>query len=126
MTTIDVDLNKLDPALLRALLCQQSPSVIPQPAGRYVIVRGDRSGVFCGVFVSEEGQTVELTDCRHIWYWSGAANTAELALRGVSKPGDCKFVAPVRRLRVLDAIEVIDCSPEAEASLRAVSIWSKA
>lgn len=116
---------------LRSLLCTgaQTPSVVPvngcAPLRRYVIVRGDRSGVFAGVFVSEEGRTVELTECRHIYYWNGAANTAEMSLHGVSKPGECKFLAPVARLRVLDAIEVIDCTPAAETSLRGVSVWSK-
>lgn len=92
---------------------------------RYVLVRGDRSGVFCGVLVSEEGRTVELTECRHIWYWAGAANMAEMSLTGTARPNDCKIVAPVGRLRVLDAIEIVDCTPTAEASLRAVPNWSK-
>jgi hypothetical protein len=101
-----------------------TPDTVP-PEGRYVIVRGDRSGVFCGNLVSENGQTVELTNCRHIWYWAGAANTAELALRGPARPNECKIVAPVNRLRILDAIEVIDCTSEAESALRAVSVWTK-
>lgn len=96
----------------------------PAP-GRYVLVRGDRSGVFCGVLVSEEGQTVELTECRHIWYWAGAANVAEMSLTGVARPNECKIIAPVGRLRVLDAIEIVDCTDAAEASLRAVPAWSK-
>ena len=94
--------------------------------GRHVIVRGDRSGVFYGRLMSENGQTVELADCRHVWYWSGAANTAEIALRGVSSPNDCKIVAPVSRIRILDAIEVIDCTQEAVTSMDAVPEWSKA
>lgn len=119
-TTINLSLDDL-----KGLL-STPPAITPTGShSRYVVVRGDRSGVFCGILVSEEGRTVELTDCRHIWYWAGAANTAELAQSGTSKPGDCKFVAPVKRLRVLDAITIIDCTPKAEASLRAVPIWSK-
>ena len=95
------------------------------PGSRYVLVRGDRSGVFCGVLVSEEGRTIELTECRHIWYWAGAANVADMALNGVARPAECKIIAPVARLRVLDAIEIVDCTPTAEASLRAVPVWSK-
>ena len=93
--------------------------------GKYVIVRGDRSGVFFGRLASEDGRTVEVTECRHIWYWSGAANTAEMAKCGLSKPGDCKIVAPVGRIRILDAIEVLFCNDEAVESLRAVPEWSK-
>jgi hypothetical protein len=113
---------------LKELLDTNQPATQPTPPApkaRYVIVRGDRSGVFCGVYTSEEGRTVELTECRHIWYWAGAANTAEMALTGVARPAECKFIGPVGRLRVLDAIEIIDCTPSAEASLRAVAVWSK-
>ena len=95
------------------------------PAKKHVIVRGDRSGVFYGVLESRNGTEVTLTQAQHIWYWSGAANTAEIANSGVSKPNDCKIVAPVSRILILDAIEVLDCTPEAVASLDAVPHWSK-
>lgn len=123
MTTINLSLEDL-----RALLIS-APSVngaqAPVTPSRYALVRGDRSGVFCGVIAAEDGRTVELTECRHIWYWAGAANVAEMSISGVARPGECKIVAPVGRLRVLDAIEVVDCTPEAEASLRAVPVWSR-
>jgi hypothetical protein len=114
------DVNRV--AFPDAVKCEQPCSVGLAP--RYVIVRGTNSGVFCGVIVSEDEKAVELTECRHIWYWKGAANTAEMALSGVSKPAECKFLAPVKRLRVKDAVEVIDCTEAAEKSLRAVSEWS--
>lgn len=119
MTEITITLDEL----LRIAGNNQAKKV--DVAGRYALVRGDRSGVFCGVVVSEDGQTVELTEARHIWYWAGAANVADMALNGVARPAECKIVAPVGRLRVLDAIEVVDCTPTAEASLRAVPTWSK-
>lgn len=121
MTSINLSLDDLR----QLLAVPGSPAATVGFEHRYVIVRGDKSGVFCGVIVSEEGQTVELTEARHIWYWVGAANTAEMALAGVARPEDCKIVAPVTRLRILDAIEVIDCSAAAEASLRAVPVWSE-
>ncbi|MCF0120546.1 MAG: hypothetical protein HUJ65_02815, partial [Oscillospiraceae bacterium] len=34
---------------------------------------------------------VELTQCRRIWYWSGAASLSQLANDGVRKPDECKF-----------------------------------
>jgi hypothetical protein len=123
MNTITITLEQL-----KELLATNQPATNPTPSAttaRYVIVRGDRSGVFCGVYASEEGRTVELTECRHIWYWAGAANTAEMALTGVARPAECKFVAPAQYQIVLDAIEIIDCTPAAEVSLRSVSVWSK-
>lgn len=119
MTTINISLEEL------LDLYRSEARDTKTSAPRYVIVRGDRSGVFCGLIVSEEGQTVELTEARHVWYWAGAANVADMALNGVARPSECKIVAPVGRLRVLDAIEIVDCTPIAEASLRAVPVWSK-
>lgn len=36
--------------------------------GKYVIVRGDRSGVFAGILSDRDGREVKLNDCRRIWY----------------------------------------------------------
>ena len=93
--------------------------------GKYVIVRGDRSGVFAGTLVSRKSREVELTGARRIWYWNGAASISELAQRGTSRPQDCKFPAPVTRILILDAIEVIPVLPVAKKSIESVAIWTK-
>ena len=93
--------------------------------GKYVIVRGDRSGVFAGTLVSRKSREVELTGARRIWYWNGAASISELAQRGTSRPKDCKFPAPVTRILILDAIEVIPVLPVAKKSIESVAIWTK-
>jgi hypothetical protein len=114
---------------LAELLAEDSSCAQPaQPAKdahRRVIVRGDRSGVFYGDLLERNGQEVTLGQCRHIWYWSGAANTAEIANSGVSKPSECKIVGPVSRVLILDAVEVLDCTAAAIASLDAVPHWSR-
>ena len=94
--------------------------------GNWVIVRGDRSGVFFGNVESLDPATNEviLTDVRHIWRWEGAANTAELAAHGVGKPEGCKFAA-AGHIMVWDAIEVIPCSAHAVTSLSAVELWEE-
>ena len=93
-------------------------------SGRYVVVRGDKSGVFAGTLVSRKGREVVLTRCRRIWYWAGAASISELAQRGTSNPGACKFPAPVDRQEVLDVIEVIDCTVAARVSIEGVKPWT--
>ena len=47
--------------------------------GKYAIVRGNHSGVFAGILTAREGQEVQLTNCRRIWYWDGAASISQLA-----------------------------------------------
>lgn len=93
-------------------------------AKRYVVVRGQASGAFAGELVSRSGREVVLTKCRRFWYWRGAASLSELAMRGVSKPAECKFPAPTERHEILDAIEVIDATPEARTSIEGVPVWT--
>lgn len=91
--------------------------------GKYVIVRGDRSGVFAGTLAARDGREVQLTDCRRIWCWAGAASISQLAIDGTRNPGDCKFPAPVAEITILDALEIIPCTKKAEASIKAVKEW---
>ena len=91
--------------------------------GKYVIVRGDRSGVFAGVLVSQEGQKVVLKDCRRLWYWEGAASISQIAKDGVKKPLACKFTVTVDNIVILDAIEIIPTTEKAEAIIKAVPEW---
>ena len=91
--------------------------------GKYVIVRGDRSGVFAGVLESQEGQKVVLKDCRRLWYWAGAASISQIAVNGVKSPRSCKFTVTVNEIAILDAIEVIPTTADAEASIKAVPEW---
>lgn len=92
--------------------------------GKYCIVRGKDSGVFFGKLESFKDNRVMLTDCRRIWYWSGAASLSELASEGPSKPLECKFPAPIDFQFVLDAIEVIPCTERAIDKIKGVPTWS--
>ena len=92
--------------------------------GKYVIVRGENSGVFAGVLKSKEGREVTLTDARKIWYWQGATCLSQLASEGTSKPAGCKFPSPVAGVCITDAIEIFPCTDQAEQSIRGVHIWT--
>ncbi len=91
--------------------------------GKYVIVRGDRSGVFAGTLVSHDGRNVTLKDCRRLWYWDGAASISQIAKEGVSRPHNCKFTVTVDSIAILDAIEIIPATAVAEANVKAVREW---
>ena len=88
-----------------------------------VIVRGDRSGVFYGTLAAQNGQEVELKNCRRLWYWSGAASISQIAQEGVKDPEACKFTVSVDEILILDAIEIIACTEEAKASIEGVKEW---
>jgi hypothetical protein len=91
--------------------------------GKYVIVRGDRSGVFAGTLESQEGREAVLTNCRRLWYWNGAASISQIARDGVKEANSCKFTVTVERIKILDAIEIIPTTAEAEANIKAVREW---
>lgn len=91
--------------------------------GKYVIIRGDRSGVFAGTLEAREGREVKLSNCRRLWYWAGAASISQLAAEGTKQPHDCKFTVPVASITILDAIEIIPTTAKAEANIKAVREW---
>lgn len=90
---------------------------------KYYIIRGDRSGVFFGEIESRDGREVKIRGCRRLWYWDGAASLSQLAAEGVARPRDCKFTVTVEETTILDAIELIPCTPKAVASINGVPEW---
>lgn len=94
-------------------------------AQRYVIVRTYSAGVFAGTLVSRKGQEVVLKDARRLWYWDGAASLSELAMRGPSKPHNCKFPMEVTRVELTQAIEILDVTDQARKSIAEVPVWTR-
>jgi len=91
--------------------------------GRYVIVRTYSAGVFAGNLSSRDGKEVSLSNARRLWYWAGAASLSQLAVSGTSRPMDCKFPVAVPSVTLTEAIEILDVTPEAETSIKAVPEW---
>ena len=96
---------------------------MPQKKLPYVIVRTYSAGVHAGILMSRKGKEVVLKNSRRLGYWDGAASLSELAVRGVSKPGNCKFPAVVPEITLTEAIEIIPCSAEAQKIIAAVPEW---
>lgn len=96
---------------------------IEEPNYDYVLVRADRAGVFVGYLKERDNNTVTLTNCRKLWYWSGANAVQEIAKGGVTQPDDCKFTVAVREQIVFGVIELIPCTREAKTSIENVKEW---
>ncbi|MES0334809.1 MAG: hypothetical protein SFH39_00405 [Candidatus Magnetobacterium sp. LHC-1] len=90
---------------------------------KYVICRTYSAGVFAGYLESRNGQEVVMRNARRIWYWDGAASLSQLAMEGTSKPQNCKFPAPVDRVELLQAIEILDVTEKAKKIIEQVIIW---
>ena len=81
------------------------------------IIRTYSAGVFYGRVRERSGQEVIIDEARRIWSWKGANTLSEVALHGVNP--ESRLSEPVTVL-VLQVIEIIECTPEAEAAMDAL------
>ena len=89
----------------------------------YQIVRTYSAGVFAGYVKSRNGQEVVMKNARRLWYWSGAASLSQLAEEGTSNPKDCKFPYEVNTITLTQAVELLDVTAKAKASIASVAVW---
>lgn len=90
---------------------------------QYYLVRCEAASVFAGYIKERNGREVTMTEARRIWYWDGAASLSQLAMEGVKKPGSCKFAMPLKEVVLLDAIEIMPMTKEAERNVKDVTVW---
>ena len=93
--------------------------------GKKVIVRSHGAGVFFGTLKEFDAANgiVELTNCRRVWYWSGAASLSQLACDGVKNARDSKITQEVASICVTQVLEIIPCTGEAIENLNLVPVW---
>jgi hypothetical protein len=121
-----IDLNEVDingVAYIRKDSIKENVMAEKVNGLKYVIVRTYSAGVFAGYLESRTGQEVVMRNARRIWYWDGAASLSQLAMEGTSKPQNCKFPAPVDRVELLQAIEILDVTEKAKKIIEQVIIW---
>ena len=102
------------------------------------IVRTYSGGVFAVSAIEDRRETLngsiwqvstvdvhgKLRDARRLWYWDGAESLSELAQRGPSNPGSCKFPVAVDGIEVEQIVEVLPVTDQAAAAINAVPIWT--
>ena len=93
--------------------------------GKYVIVRGNRSGVFAGTLAGMERGLTWLTDCRRLWYWDGAASDFQIAIDGTKRPDNCQFTVTVAEIILTDVIEIIPATETAEKRIKEIKEWKR-
>lgn len=95
------------------------------PINKKCIIRTNRAGVFFATLAEFDptNRIATLTDCRRLWYWSGAASLSQLAIEGVKNTDGCKFTVFVPQMQVMEVIEIIPCSDAAIANIDAVPVW---
>lgn len=88
-----------------------------------VLVRTYSAGVHFGYLKRREGKEVELEGARRIWRWFGAWTLNEIANAGVDV-SKSKISQPVMSIVLTEAIEIIECTPEAVDNLESAT-WAK-
>jgi UDP-N-acetylglucosamine enolpyruvyl transferase len=99
--------------------------LINNQIGKYVIVRADKAGVFFGKLIAKNDLEVQLTDCRKLYYWSGANAVEQIAMEGVKNIDDCKFTIIVDEVTISNYIQIITCTDIAVNNINSVPIWKK-
>ena len=87
---------------------------------KFYIVRTQSAGVWAGNIKERDGQEVTMTEAIRLWRWEGANTLSEIAMLGVGLPEKCKFSMPVDEVLLLQAIEIITATKEAEDSIKSV------
>jgi len=91
---------------------------------KYVICRTYSAGVFAGYLESRNGKEVVMRKARRLWYWKGASSLSQLAMEGVNDPdNESKFPCEVDRVELIEAIEILDVTKEAQENINNVPIW---
>jgi len=97
---------------------------VPQPEGKYVIVRCRNAGVHSGYLKERKNGVVKLENSRRLWWWWSKFSLSGLATCGVleSKKSEVKFtcVLPWIDLTESDVCEVIPCTKEARESIESI------
>ena len=113
-----MDIEKLTIGEARAIaaLFGGAANVAAHPfIGKYCVIRAARSGVHVGVLSAVNGDSVVLSDTRHIWSWSGALTVSDIAVGGITG-GKISAATPTNEIS--EVIEKIPCSEAAERCLR--------
>ena len=86
--------------------------------GKYVIVRCRDAGVHSGILESHNGRECVLTESRRLWYWKAkkGAFLSSLAIDGISS--DSKIGKEVPRIHLTENCEIIQCTEDAERTIR--------
>ena len=91
----------------------------------YCMVRTYSAGVFAGYIESRNGKEVLLRNARRIWRWAGAVDLCQLSTEGTKDPTNCKFPAPVDKVLLTEAIEIIPITEKARKIIQEVPVWKK-
>jgi len=99
---------------------QKASSSRVEGDGRAVIVRAHNAGVHYGKLIAYDGRTVWLKDSRRMWKWQAMEGVSLSGCASIGIDASKSRIEPtVSSIAILDACEIIDCTPAAAATIEA-------
>jgi len=94
---------------------------------KFYIIRAERAGVFMGKILDADGSTLQVSNLRRMYKWSGALDAITIAGEGVLGSG-CKFSLQMGdndHSTIFNVIEFHPVSEKALASINNVPAWKR-
>jgi len=95
--------------------------------GKFVLVRCRDAGVHAGVLEAYNGRECLLKAARRLWFWKVNKGPTGNFLNGLALGGvntGSKLSAPVARIHLTENCEIIECTAEAEASIKGFEVFN--
>lgn len=86
---------------------------------KFYVIRAERAGVFIGKIKSVEGSTLQVSNIRRLYRWSGALDVIHIAAAGVS--GDCKFSVQMGDNDLSTIFNAVEYHPASEKSIESIN-----
>jgi hypothetical protein len=87
---------------------------------KFYIIRAERAGVFMGKIKESDGSTLQVSNLRRLYRWSGALDVITIAAEGVSGSG-CKFSLQMGDNDLSAIYNVIEQHPVSEKALESIN-----
>lgn len=87
---------------------------------KFYIIRAERAGVFLGKIKEADGPTLQVSNLRRLYKWSGALDVITIASEGVSGSG-CKFSTQMGDGDLSTIFNVVETHPVSEKALTSIN-----
>ena len=103
----------------------ENKSIDNHMIGKYVVVRCRDAGVHSGILESHNGRECVLTESRRLWYWKATKGAFLSAVATAGITNESKIGREIPRIHLLEGCEIIECTKEAEKSIRSKSDYNE-
>ena len=90
---------------------------------KYVVVRSNMAGVYCGTLKNKNGTEVVLANARKIYSWQGAYTVEDIAVKGLNAEAS-QITVSVKEIIIDDVCQVLPTTNTAQKILTEAAAWT--